>query len=241
MSGAALYSSVQSVDAETLVLRHAPLVKRIAYHLHNRLPQSMHMDDLIQAGMIGLLEATRHYDPSQGAGFETYAGIRIRGAMLDEVRHQDWVPRSVHRKSRAVAEAIRAIEARTRRNATDAEVAEYLGIGLEEYGKILVDAAGCRLFSLEELQQSGDSRLEEGGDAESLPAEKLSEETFRIALAKALAGLPERERLVVSLYYDQELNMREIGEILGISESRVCQINTQAILRLRARLVGWLD
>lgn len=240
MSGAALYSSVQPVDVETLVIRHAPLVKRIACHLRSRLPKSVQLEDLIQAGMIGLLEAIRHYDPAHGAGFETYAGIRIRGAMLDEVRRQDWTPRSVHRKSREVAGAIRAVEARTGRDASDGEVADYLGIGPEEYRKILGDAAGCRLFSLEELQQIGDCRLEEGG-AESSPVERLSAEGFRAALAKTLSGLPEKERLVVSLYYDQELNMREIGEILEISESRVCQINTQAILRLRARLAGWLD
>jgi RNA polymerase sigma factor for flagellar operon FliA len=241
MSGAALYSSVQSGTADSIVLRYAPLVKRIAYHLRNRLPPSMGMDDLLQTGMIGLLEATRQYDASQGASFETYAGIRIRGAMLDEVRRQDWTPRSVHRKSHDVAEAIRAIEARTRRSATDAEVAEHLGISLEEYGKILLDASGCRLFSLEELQETGDVRLERGGEKGSLPAAALSEETFKSALAKAITGLPEKEQLVISLYYDEELNMREIGQVLGVSESRVCQINTQAILRLRARLKGWLD
>lgn len=241
MNGAALYSSVQSVDTESLVLRHLPLVKRIAHHLHHRLPQSVAVDDLIQAGLIGLLEAIRLHDPSQGASFETYAGIRIRGAMLDEVRSQDWTPRSVHHKSREVVEAIRAVEAKLGRSATDAEVAEHLHISLDEFEKILVDAVGCRLFSLEELQENGDPRVEQARHPGSSPAEALTEKTFRAALAKAIAGLPEREQLVFSLYYDEELNMREIGGILGVSESRVCQIHTQAILRLRARLADWLD
>ncbi len=124
MSGLASYNAIQEMDADTLVNRHAPLVKRIAYHLMNRLPPNVQADDLIQAGMIGLLEASRNYDPSQGASFETYAGIRIRGAMLDEIRRSDWTPRSVHRKARMVADAMRSIENEQGRDARDVEVAE---------------------------------------------------------------------------------------------------------------------
>lgn len=241
MNGIDLYTQVQSPDAETLVVRNAFLVKRIAYHLMSRLPPSVQVEDMIQAGMVGLLEAARQYDAGQGATFETYAGIRIRGAMLDELRRYDWTPRSVHRKAREVAEAMRAIEARTGRDARDAEVAEHLGLSMEDYHQILRDAQCCRVFSIEELTESGDSALESCADPSASPAEGLARAGFAEALADAIASLPERERMVVSLYYEEELNLKEIGEVLGVSESRVCQIQSQAMLRLRARMHGWVD
>src|SRR5210317_1589882 len=152
MNGAAMYVMNPDSESDDLVTKHAALVKRVAYHLVNRLPPNVQADDLIQAGMIGLLEASRNYDPSQGASFETYAGIRIRGAMLDEIRRSDWTPRSVHRKARMVAEAMRDIENEEGRDARDVEVADALGMSLSDYHKILQDASGCRIFSLEELQ-----------------------------------------------------------------------------------------
>jgi len=236
MNGPAAYAAVQRLDQADLVERYAALVKRIAYHLVSRLPPSVQVDDLIQAGMIGLLEAAAHYDPGQGASFETYAGIRIRGAMLDEIRRSDWTPRSVHRKARQVAEAMRAIEHEKGRDARDVEVAQALGISLEEYYRILQDAAGCRIFSLDETD-TGEEPPEPGGGEDPLAA--VEDQAFREALAEAIAGLPERERLVMSLYYEEELNLREIGEVLGVSESRVCQIHGQALMRLRARMSGW--
>ncbi|HYE36797.1 RNA polymerase sigma factor FliA [Methylocaldum sp.] len=241
MNGIALYASVQAPGVDAIVGQHASLVKRIAYHLMSRLPSSVQVEDLIQAGMVGLLEAARQYDHAQGASFETYAGIRIRGAMLDELRRYDWTPRSVHRKARDVAEAMRAIEARTGRDARDAEVAEYLGLSVSEYHQVLQDALSCRIFSIEELLEAGDSALDECADSASPPIEALTQSGFAEALADAISGLPERERLVISLYYEEELNLREIGEVLGVSESRVCQVQSQAMLRLRARMQGWLD
>jgi RNA polymerase sigma factor for flagellar operon FliA len=241
MNGIALYASVQAPTLDALVGQHAPLVKRIAYHLMGRLPSSVQVEDLIQAGMVGLLEAARQYDHAQGASFETYAGIRIRGAMLDELRRYDWTPRSVHRKARDVAEAMRAIEARTGRDARDAEVAEYLGLALSEYHQVLQDTVSCRMFSLDELLEAGDTVLDECADSAAPPVEALAQSGFAKALADAIAGLPERERLVISLYYEEELNLREIGEVLGVSESRVCQLQSQAMLRLRARMQDWLD
>ncbi len=242
MKGAAVYAANKDKNQDDLVVRHAPLVKRIAYHLMSRLPPSVQADDLIQAGMIGLLEASRNYDPSQGASFETYAGIRIRGAMLDEIRRTDWTPRSVHRKARQVAEAVRTIENSKGRDARDNEVAALLGIGLDEYHKILQDATGCRVFSFEDPAALGGAEDEDhvGIEAPNQPLENLQHEDFQKSLAEAIAGLPERERLVMALYYDEELNLREIGEVLGVSESRVCQIHGQALIRLRARMGEWL-
>ncbi len=241
MSNLATYITVQDQRYDELVMRHATLVKRIAYHLLNRLPPNVQADDLIQAGMIGLLEASRNYDPAQGASFETYAGIRIRGAMLDEIRRSDWTPRSVHRKARMVADAMREIEHREGRDARDSEVAEALDITLDDYHQILQDASGCRVFSMEELTAVGEVPPESIRGCDHIgPFEGFQQDAFRQALSKAIASLPERERLVISMYYSEELNLREIGQVLGVSESRVCQIHSQATLRLRSRLSQWL-
>lgn len=248
MNTVAAYSNVQSRNHDDLVTTHAGLVKRIAYHLMNRLPPSVQVEDLIQAGMIGLIEAGRNYDAGQGASFETYAGIRIRGSMLDEIRRSDWTPRSVHRKARMVANAMREIENAEGRDARDVEVAESLDLSLDEYHQILADSSGARIFSYEELNELGEvvprdnfgtsnrqrNELNEG------PLQGLEKGHFKEALADAIAGLPERERLVIALYYDEELNLREIGQVLGVSESRVCQIHSQAAIRLRSRLGEWL-
>lgn len=238
--GASAYSDVQTESLNDVVTRHAPLVKRIAHHLLLRMPSSVQLDDLVQSGMIGLLEAARKYDVSKGASFETYAGIRIRGAMLDEIRKGDWAPRSVHRRFRQVAEAVKAVEARTGSDARDQEVAEELGIDLETYYTILQDASGSRLFSFEDLGASGDdSVLDRMAGQTTGPAEQLEQDAFKGEMGKAIEGLPERERLVLALYYDEELNLKEIGDVLGVSESRVSQIHSQAALRLRARLQQW--
>ncbi|VAX03942.1 RNA polymerase sigma factor for flagellar operon [hydrothermal vent metagenome] len=241
MSGAAMYAEAQAFDQNINdeIAQHAPLVKRIAYHLMSRLPPSVQQDDLIQAGMIGLLESLRNYDASQGASFQTYARIRIRGAMLDEIRKNDWAPRSVHRKARRVAEVVKDIENRTGRDARDQEIAEGLGVSLPEYHRLLQDASGHRVFSYDELN------VESQGVPEGLtqrmqgPLEGLQSADFKRSLADAIAGLPERERLVMTLYYDEELNLREIGSILGVSESRICQIHSQAVIRLQSRMNHW--
>ncbi|MCG6866359.1 MAG: RNA polymerase sigma factor FliA [Thiogranum sp.] len=240
MNGAAMYVTNPDIESEDLVSKHAALVKRIAYHLMSRLPPSVQADDLIQAGMIGLLEASRNYDASQGASFETYAGIRIRGAMLDEIRRTDWTPRSVHRKARQVAEAVREIENQEGRDARDVEVAEKLGIDLHEYHRILQDATGCRVFSIDDAGVNGDDAPQPVADApRNEPLDSLHNADFKAALAEAISNLPERERLVMAMYYDEELNLREIGDVLGVSESRVCQIHGQALIRLRARMTEW--
>ena len=190
--------------------------------------------------MIGLLEAASKYDASKGASFETFAGIRIRGAMLDEIRKGDWGPRSVYRNSRRITEAVQVVEAKLGRDARDAEVAKELDVKIDEYYTILSDLRGCRLFSYEELFDSEESRMQaRSGDRG--PSADIQEEKFKTALIEAIDKLPEREKLVLMLYYDEEMNLKEIGKVLGVSESRVSQIHSQAALRLRSRLQNWLS
>jgi RNA polymerase sigma factor for flagellar operon FliA len=243
MSVASEYLQLQHGDADELVRRHAPLVRRIAYHLMGRLPPSVDVGDLMQAGMIGLLEAARNYATDRAASFETYAGIRIRGAMLDELRRSDWTPRSVHRKVREVAEVVRQIENETGGDADDAEVVKRLGVSMQEYHQILADAAGARLLSLTapEDDEGGGASLDVADHDGPGPHERIEQDGMRRALIAAIEGLPEREQLVMSLYYEQELNLKEIGAVLGVTESRVCQIHGQALVRLRARMSGWRE
>ncbi len=224
---------------DQVVMKYAPLVKRIAYHLMARLPSSVVVDDLIQAGMMGLLEASRNYRPDLGASFETYSGIRIRGSMLDELRRNDWAPKSVHRKNRELSRVVRDIETRTGRDARDDEVAEEMGITLDEYYKILQDSSNARIYGFEELGVDEDA-IELGLVArKSGPFEEISHDKFKSNLSDAIAGLPEREKMVVTLYYDSELNLREIGSVLCVSESRISQLISQAMIRLRARMKEW--
>jgi RNA polymerase sigma factor FliA len=228
------YAATSGKANDELIVRHAELVKRIAYHLAGRLPPSVEVNDLIQAGMLGLMEAAANWSMNRGASFETYAGIRIRGAMIDALRKLDWAPRSVHRQARAVAAAVREIEQRTGRDARDVEVAEHMGLSLEAYHRALQDAACCQLASLED--SSGDQYRDE-----SDPFQDAADDAFRGALVHAIGNLPERERLVMSLYYSDGLNLKEIGAVLDVTESRVCQLHGQALSRLRARLADWRD
>lgn len=235
MNGALRYATVQDCPRDDLVERHISLVKRIAHHLAGRLPDSVQIDDLIQVGMIGLLEAARNFDGGQGATFETYATIRVRGAMLDEVRRNDWVPRSVHRRTRQMAEAVREVENREGRHARDYEIAAALDVSLEEYHQMLLDVRGHRVFSLSDTGD-GDDALETVAADEPDVIDGLQREEMQRHLAQAIMDLPEKERLVMALYYDEGLNLREVGAVLGVSESRICQLHGQALLRLKARL-----
>ncbi|MCH9756840.1 MAG: RNA polymerase sigma factor FliA [Gammaproteobacteria bacterium] len=221
---------------ETLVKTHALLIKRIAYHLLGRLPRSIQLEDLMQAGMVGLLEAAAHYDKTKGASFETYAGIRIRGHMLDEVRRNDWVPRSVYRNARLIAKAVREVENTLSRDAKDKEIAKELGVNLDEYYHMLHDANGAHLYGFDDLGVTDDSLKGDGAAQMPEPHERVLKDEFKDRLAKVIEGLPEKERLVLSLYYEHELNLKEIGDLLDVTESRVSQIHSQATHRIRARI-----
>ncbi|NOQ78414.1 MAG: FliA/WhiG family RNA polymerase sigma factor [Gammaproteobacteria bacterium] len=231
-----MYSSEGKQIADQLVERYAPLVKKIAYHMSARLPADIHIDDIIQSGLIGLLDAGKNYDPKQGAQFETYATIRIRGAILDEVRRSDWAPKSVHKKARDLSATIQEIERRTGRDARDVEVAQEMGISMSEYYQILKDGSACRMLRFDDLGTDDTQSLGIFEDRRQNVVDEILEDEFHQRLSQAIAGLPERERMVMSLYYDTEMNLKEVGLLMGVSESRVSQLLSQAQLRLRARI-----
>ncbi len=228
-----------SVDKTALLEQHTVLVKRIAYHLLARLPASVIVDDLIQSGMIGLLEAANNFDNTKGASFETFAGIRIRGAMLDEIRRGDWVPRSVHKNSRMISEAIKNLEAAHGRDVSDVEVAEKLDISINEYHHMLNEVSSGKILGIDDLGVSEDVIEIAQNHQQDDPYANIEHSIFKKSLAECISSLPEREALVLSLYYDEELNLREIGQVLDVSESRVSQIHSQAMHRLKARMQSW--
>ncbi|MFB9134845.1 RNA polymerase sigma factor FliA [Vibrio sp. AK197] len=242
MNKALTYDQYANQNSQRAFLeKYSTLVKRIAHHLLGRLPPSVQVEDLIQAGMIGLLEAQKNYDGSKGASFETYAGIRIRGAMLDDIRKGDWVPRSVHRHNREISQAIANLENELNRDPTDAEVAKHLGMDLSEYHTVLSDINCSRLVGIEDLGVSDDVISSPDDEDENTPFSGVADEYFRKALINSIKSLPEREALVLSLYYDEELNLKEIGEVIGVSESRVSQILSQSMQRLRTKLSAWTN
>ncbi len=232
-----------TVTTEDYVKKHAPLVKRIAYHLMAKLPASVQVDDLIQAGLIGLMDAAKNYDDTQGAQFETYAAQRIRGAMLDELRQADWLPRTVRKSLRQIESTINKLEQQHKRAPNEEEIAKAMDIDLSAYQHMLLDARGHQLLYYEDLQDSDDADFFERHVASenSDPLQMLENAGFRKLLAEAISALPEREKQMMGMYYEQELNLREIGEVLGVSESRVCQLHSQAVARLRAKLLEWIQ
>lgn len=236
----AMYTANGLSDKEECLREYAPLVKRIAHHMMVKLPSSVEVDDIIQAGMMGLLDAAGRYDELRGAQFETYAAQRIRGAMLDELRGADWLPRSLRRDMRRIETAIHRLQQTLGRAPVESEIAKELGISLAEYQQMLLEARGAQLVYYEDFHGEDDEdffdRHETNGD--SNPMSMLQDGRFRKALVKAIDALPERERLMMALHYEQDLNLREIGEVMGVSESRVCQLHSQAVARLRGSLKG---
>jgi RNA polymerase sigma factor for flagellar operon FliA len=229
---------------DRLILTYAPLVKYVAGRLGSGLPAHVDEGDLVSYGLLGLIGAIERYDPSRDIKFETYAIARIKGAIIDELRALDWVPRSVRSRAREIERAIGELEAKTGVAPTDEQIAAKIGISVDELEESLADISRSSIAALDELWSvSGD------GDQISLmdtiedesgpkPEAALDQTEVREALADAIARLPEREKLVITLYYYEELTLREIGEVLGVTESRVSQLHTKAILRLKARLAG---
>jgi RNA polymerase sigma factor for flagellar operon FliA len=234
-----MYTPQGSPDKDQLITQYAPLVKRLAFHLMAKLPASVQVDDLIQNGMIGLLDALGRFEEGLGAQFETYAVQRIRGAMLDGLRENDWLPRGVRREMRRVEAAIQQLEHQLGRQPHEQELADSLGMPLSEYQKLLQDARGHQLIHLEDLTSDDEEGYLERHAAgpSSDPLAVLEEASVRQALVAAIAALPEREKMVMALYYQQDLNLREIGEVMSVTESRVCQLHSQAVARLRAAVV----
>ncbi|MDB5959403.1 MAG: polymerase sigma factor FliA [Massilia sp.] len=235
-----MYTASGKTDRNHLLAKHAPMVKRLAHMMHAKLPPSVEVDDLVQAGMIGLLDAMDRYEDSHGAQFETYAVQRIRGAMLDELRSADWMPRSVRRNMRKVEKAIAETQQKLGRPPTEAEVAARLKMPLAEYQELLNESGGHQLIYYEDFQEvdGGEHFLDRFCvDGTGDPFQALMNTSFRSAVIDAIEALPEREQILMSLYYEQEMNLKEIGAIMGVSESRVCQLHTQSVARMRARLL----
>ncbi|KGM29232.1 RNA polymerase sigma factor FliA [Photorhabdus luminescens] len=233
-----LYTAEGVMDKNSLWKRYVPLVRHEALRLQVRLPACVELDDLLQAGGIGLLNAVERFDSLQGTAFTTYAVQRIRGAMLDELRSRDWAPRSVRRNAREVTQIIRKLEQDLGRPASEQEVAKELKIDLVEYRQILLDTNNSQLFSYDEWHEihgeSCEPVIEEGH--ETNPLQQLLESDIRQRVIEAIDSLPEREKMVLTLYYQEELNLKEIGAVLEVGESRISQLHSQAIKRLRARL-----
>lgn len=235
-----MYNAAGQISKDQLVQRYAPLVKRIAYHLMARLPSSVQVDDLIQNGMMGLLDAINRFEAGMGAQFETYAAQRVRGAMLDGLRENDWLPRSLRRDFRRIEAAVSQLEQEYGRAPGEQELADALDMTLADYQKMLQEARGHQLISFEDLVEDGDENFLERHltDNASEPSRILEDESLRQMLVQGIELLPEREKMMMALYYEQDLNLREIGEVMGVTESRVCQLHSQAVVRLRARIFG---
>ena len=233
-----MYTVKGKADKSDLLTEHMPLVKRLAHHMKAKLPPSVEVDDLIQAGMIGLLDAITRYEETHGAQFETYAVLRIRGAMLDELRNADWLPRSMRQNMRKIEAAMSALQQKLGHSPTESEVAKSLKLSLSEYQDMLSDGGGHQLLYYEDFHDSegNDSFLDRYAINDADPLRSLMDGDFRQAVIDAIDALPPREKILMGLYYEEELNLREIGAVMGVSESRVSQLHTQAVARLRATL-----
>jgi RNA polymerase sigma factor for flagellar operon FliA len=234
-----MYTAKGKADKNSLLTEHMPLVKRLAHQMKAKLPPSVEVDDLVQAGMIGLLDAISRYEENHGAQFETYAVLRIRGAMLDELRSNDWMPRSTRQNMRKVEQAMAALQQQLGRPPSESEVAKSLKLSLADYQEMLGDSGGHQLVYYEDFHDSeegNDSFLDRYAVDDEDPLRSLLETDFRQAVIDAIDALPPREKMLMGLYYEEELNLKEIGAVMGVSESRVSQLHTQAVARLRSYL-----
>lgn len=233
-----MYKTSGMLNMDAAIERYSPLVKRMAHHMRAKLPQSVQLDDIIQAGLIGLMDAISRFQENQGTQFETYATQRIRGAILDELRSNDWLPRGLRRSMREIEGAISRLEQTLGRAPTEREMAKEIGITLKEYQQRLQEARGYQLFHIEDFASGDDDGFLDRNlpDNAANPLERLQDSRLREELVQAIKDLPERERLLMGLYYDKELNFREIAAVLEVSESRVCQLHSQAVARLRVKI-----
>ena len=233
-----MYTAKGKADKNILLTEHMPLVKRLAHHMKAKLPPSVEVDDLVQAGMIGLLDAINRYEETHGAQFETYAVLRIRGAMLDELRNSDWLPRSMRQNMRKIEAAMSTLQQKLGHPPTESEVAKMLKLSLGDYQDMLSDGGGHQLVYYEDFHdaEGSDSFLDRYAHDDADPLRSLLDGDFRQAVIDAIDALPPREKILMGLYYEEELNLKEIGAVMGVSESRVSQLHTQAVARLRAAL-----
>ncbi|GDX58417.1 RNA polymerase sigma factor FliA [Comamonadaceae bacterium] len=235
-----MYTAKGQLDRNALIRQYQPLVHRLAHHMMAKLPASVEVDDLIQVGLIGLSEALSRYETGQGAQFETFATQRIRGAMLDELRENDWMSRGSRKNQKDIEQALRRLEHQLGRSPIESEIAAELGLSLSDYQSLLGKVRGTQLIYLEDMGRSGeddDGFLDRHvADNDADPLNLLGDQRLRQALVAAIKTLPEREQFVMSMYYEQDMNLKEIAAVLNITESRVCQLHSQSVARLRAKM-----
>jgi RNA polymerase sigma factor for flagellar operon FliA len=234
-----MYTAKGQLDRDALIRQYSPLVRRLAHHMMAKLPPSVQVDDLIQVGLIGLSEALTRYEATQGVQFETFATQRIRGAMIDELRENDWMSRGSRKSQKEIEGALHRLEHRLGRSPSESEIAAELGMSLTDYQTLLGKVQGTQLVYLEDMSGSegDDSFLDRHMvDDEGDPMQLLRNQRLRQSLVEAIKALPEREQYIMSMYYEQDMNLKEIAAVLGVTESRVCQLHSQSIARLRAKM-----
>jgi RNA polymerase sigma factor FliA len=237
-----MYTAKGRLELDAMLRQYSPLVRRLAHQMIAKLPANVEIDDLIQVGMIGLTDALSRFDAGQGVQFETFATQRIRGAMLDELRGADWLSRGTRKQQRDIERAVHSLEQKLGRAPQESEIAKEMGMDLGDYQEMLGKVRGTQLIYLEDMSgEDGDNDYldrhvtDEGNDPLSL----LEDHRMRSALVEAIKNLPEREQYVMSMYYEQDMNLKEIAAVLGVTESRVCQLHSQSIARLRVKLREW--
>jgi RNA polymerase sigma factor for flagellar operon FliA len=235
-----MYTEKGQLDRSTLIKQYQPLVRRLAHYMMAKLPASVEVDDLIQVGLIGLADALSRYEASQGVQFETYATQRIRGAMLDELRGNDWMSRGSRKSQKEIETTMRQLEHRLGRSPIESEIAAEMGMSLTDYQSLLGKVRGTQLVYLEDMSRNGDdddNYLDHHVvDSAADPMNMLRDHRLRESLAVAIKSLPEREQYIMSMYYEQDMNLKEIAAVLDVTESRVCQLHSQSIARLRAKM-----
>jgi len=235
-----MYTAKGQLDRNALIRQYQPLVRRLAHHMMARLPASVEVDDLIQVGLIGLADALTRFESAQGVQFETFATQRIRGAMIDELRENDWMSRGSRKSQKEIETAIRKLEHRLGHAPAESEIAAELGMSLADYQTLLGKVRGTQLLYLEDMagrNEDDENFLDRHvADAEADPQNMLRDQRLRESLVAAIKQLPEREQYIMSMYYEQDMNLKEIAAVLDVTESRVCQLHSQSIARLRAKM-----